>query len=84
MAVAVHRGLARTFATAEHFMMWSKAMLFGDAAAAAQVLTAAHPHRAKAIGRTVKGFDQSVWNSIASTWSPRRACEVRQPRNCAA
>ena len=56
----------RTFATAEHFMMWSKATLFGDAAAAAEVLTAPHPHRAKAIGRGVKGFDQSVWKQHRS------------------
>jgi ribA/ribD-fused uncharacterized protein len=49
------------FATAEHFMMWRKAMLFGDNEIAERILTAAHPHRAKDLGRQVRGFDQHVW-----------------------
>ncbi|MGW5668866.1 NADAR family protein [Micromonospora sp. NPDC003776] len=51
----------RTYATAEHWMMWHKAVLFGDAEVAAQVLTAAHPHRAKSLGRQVRGFDEATW-----------------------
>ena len=50
-----------SFPTAEHYMMWSKATLFGDAEIAGQVLRAAHPHRAKALGRQVRDFDQAVW-----------------------
>ncbi|PZG03002.1 NADAR family protein [Micromonospora deserti] len=49
------------FATAEHYMMWRKAALFGDQAAAAKILTVAHPHAAKTLGRQVTGFDQEVW-----------------------
>ncbi len=49
------------FATAEHYMMWRKAMLFGDATIAQQVLAAPHPHRAKALGRQVRDFDQQSW-----------------------
>ncbi len=49
------------FATAEHYMMWRKAMLFGDGEIAEQILTAVHPHRAKALGRQVRGFDQQLW-----------------------
>ena len=51
----------REFATAEHYMMWRKAVLFGDDEAAAQVLTAGHPQIAKAYGRGVRDFDDSVW-----------------------
>ena len=51
-----------TYPTAEHYMMWSKATLFGDAEVAGQVLRAAHPHRAKALGREVRDFDQAVWD----------------------
>ncbi len=51
------------FATAEHYMMWRKAMLFGDPEVAVKILAAAHPHRAKALGRTVRGFDQAAWES---------------------
>ncbi|MET7423116.1 NADAR family protein [Dactylosporangium sp. NPDC005555] len=49
------------FASAEHYMMWSKATLFGDAATAAKVLTAGHPNDAKTLGRQVRDFDDTVW-----------------------
>jgi ribA/ribD-fused uncharacterized protein len=49
------------FATAEHFMMWRKAMLFDDADAAQRVLGVEHPSEAKAVGRTVRGFDDATW-----------------------
>ncbi|WP_227996785.1 NADAR family protein [Glycomyces albidus] len=51
----------RRFATAEHYMMWSKAMLFEDELAAAAILADDDPERARAIGRTVTDFDLSVW-----------------------
>ena len=49
------------FATAEHYMMWSKAKLFGDDEIADQVLTVRHPSKAKALGRQVRGFDERRW-----------------------
>jgi ribA/ribD-fused uncharacterized protein len=52
----------RVFATAEHYMMWRKATLFGDRAAARKILEAPHPHAAKALGGRVTGFDQQVWD----------------------
>ncbi|WP_020659475.1 NADAR family protein [Amycolatopsis benzoatilytica] len=51
----------RTFATAEHYMMWRKALLFGDEATAGQILAAGHPQQAKEFGRGVPGFDQGRW-----------------------
>ncbi|WP_091202221.1 NADAR family protein [Micromonospora narathiwatensis] len=51
----------RTYATAEHWMMWHKASLFGDAEIAERLLTTGHPHRAKALGRQVRGFDEATW-----------------------
>lgn len=51
------------FASAEHYMMWRKAQLFGDAEAAAKVLEAASPGAAKTLGRSVRGFDEQVWVS---------------------
>ncbi len=50
------------FATAEHYMMWRKATLFGDDAMAERVLAAPHPHAAKALGGRVAGFDQQAWD----------------------
>jgi ribA/ribD-fused uncharacterized protein len=49
------------FATAEHYMMWRKATLFGDHAAARRILDASHPHAAKTLGGRVTGFDQELW-----------------------
>ncbi|MET8757702.1 NADAR family protein [Lentzea sp. NPDC004782] len=52
-----------TFASAEHYMMWRKALLFDDDAVAARVLAAASPGEAKALGRQVSGFSESAWVS---------------------
>ena len=49
------------FSHAEQFMMYSKAMLFGDRESAGQVLQAQTPKEQKAIGRQVQGFDENVW-----------------------
>ncbi len=53
----------RAYATAEHWMMWHKAMLFGDAEIAGRVLAAAHPRQAKSLGRQVRGFDEATWTA---------------------
>ncbi len=50
-----------TFSCAEQFMMHGKAVLFGDAAIAAQILATASPKEHKALGRKVSGFDDKVW-----------------------
>jgi ribA/ribD-fused uncharacterized protein len=52
----------QVFATAEHYMMWRKATLFGDDAMAGRILAAPHPHAAKALGGRVPGFDQQTWD----------------------
>jgi ribA/ribD-fused uncharacterized protein len=50
------------FPTAEHYMMWRKATLFGDDGMAERILAAPHPHAAKALGGRVSGFDQPTWD----------------------
>lgn len=50
-----------SFATAEHYMMYRKALLFGDDVAAEQILRAPNPAAVKALGRSVRGFVDSVW-----------------------
>jgi ribA/ribD-fused uncharacterized protein len=52
----------RTFNCAEQYMMYGKAVLFGDAEMAAKILEADHPRTHKALGRKVRGFDVKVWN----------------------
>ncbi|MFF1482380.1 NADAR family protein [Streptomyces sp. NPDC058301] len=49
------------YATAEHWMMASKARLFGDAEAERAALSATSPAAAKKAGRLVRGFDETVW-----------------------
>ena len=52
-------------------MMAAKARLFDDAQSLAQILATDDPSRAKAIGRKVRGFDDSLW-------TPRRFDLVTQ------
>jgi ribA/ribD-fused uncharacterized protein len=49
------------FTHAEQFMMYAKALLFGDREAASLILEAATPREQQAIGRTVRGFEEAVW-----------------------
>lgn len=51
------------YRSAEHFMMAEKARLFGDGEAQAKILQCASPAQAKALGRTVRGFDSERWNA---------------------
>jgi ribA/ribD-fused uncharacterized protein len=49
------------FTHAEQFMMYAKAMLFGDRETADRILTATTPKEQKTLGRNVRGFDEAVW-----------------------
>lgn len=49
------------FLTAEHFLMYSKAILFHDEDVARKVLNTVSPREVKELGRAVKGFDEKVW-----------------------
>lgn len=51
----------KLYPTAEHFMMAEKAALFGDQLTREQVLQAPNPGAAKALGRQVRGFDETAW-----------------------
>jgi len=50
------------FATAEHYMMWRKATLFGDEAMAERILAAPHRTPPRRSAGRVAGFDQPTWN----------------------
>mgnify|MGYP002634293050 CR=1 FL=1 len=51
------------YPTAEHYMMASKAALFGDDALLETILDSETPGEAKALGRKVRGFDHGVWEA---------------------
>ena len=49
------------FNCAEQFMMYGKATLFGDLETAGKILQAVSPKEQKALGRSIRNFDESVW-----------------------
>lgn len=49
------------FNCAEQYMMYAKAKLFKDEAAAEEILARDHPREQKLIGRRVKNFDEARW-----------------------
>ncbi|KAK4688799.1 hypothetical protein P7C73_g1297, partial [Tremellales sp. Uapishka_1] len=51
------------FPTAEHYMMYHKALLF-DPSLASAILQAGHPSEAKALGRQLKGFSREKWDPV--------------------
>lgn len=51
------------FWTAEHYMMYHKAKLFGDEDVMAECLKAHHPNHVKGLGRDIQTFDQTTWNT---------------------
>ena len=55
----VFRG--EVYPTAEHYMMASKAELFGDTDTASQIRACRHPAEAKELGRHARGFDDDLW-----------------------
>ena len=68
------------FPTAEHALMYSKAALFGDTLSASAVLAAPTPKDAKALGRLVSNFDQTLWDRC-STWIMTRLLIAKFAQN---
>ncbi|KAG4438948.1 hypothetical protein IFR05_005574 [Cadophora sp. M221] len=46
----------------EHYMMYCKALLFGDGVVAKKILAAKTPGEAKTLGRQAGSFDQKKWD----------------------
>lgn len=55
----------RSFNCAEQFMMFTKAMLFGDVQIANQIMAESNPRKQKALGRQISGYVDAVWQSQA-------------------
>ena len=52
------------FSSMEQFMMYRKAICFGDEAVAAQILSTSDVAEIKFLGRQVSNYDESMWNGI--------------------
>jgi len=55
----------QTFNCAEQYMMYKKAMLFGDEDVANAIMRTRNPKEQKALGRQVRNFDSALWNQHA-------------------
>jgi ribA/ribD-fused uncharacterized protein len=53
--------------TSEHVFMYMKARFFGDFEIAKQIITTPDPKTTKKLGRQVKGFDDTKWESYRET-----------------
>lgn len=49
------------FLTLEHYLMYSKAKLFGDDEIAEKIIKTKNPLYVKRLGRIVKNFNESIW-----------------------
>jgi hypothetical protein len=56
--------LNKTFNCAEQAMMYYKAMTFQDGEAMREVFKEKDPRNQKAIGRTIKNYDDEIWNEV--------------------
>lgn len=57
----------KTFTSAEQYMMYGKAMLFGDIDSANKVLETNNVREQKQLGRQVNNFDKKIWDLNASS-----------------
>ncbi len=53
-----------TFSMMEQYMMYRKAVCFGDVKVAEQILATEDAAEIKALGRLVSGYDESLWNGV--------------------
>ncbi|WP_071124431.1 NADAR family protein [Leptotrichia massiliensis] len=54
----------KNFSSMEQFMMYQKAICFGDEAVAKNILSTDDTSQIKALGRQVKNYDEHIWNGI--------------------
>ena len=54
----------KAFSSMEQFMMYRKAICFGDEAVGANILTTHDASQIKALGRQVSNYDEHIWNGI--------------------
>ncbi|HLC78076.1 MAG TPA: NADAR family protein [Candidatus Nanoarchaeia archaeon] len=54
----------RRFNCAEQYMMYQKAITFGDKDSSDRIMDCANPSIQKKMGKLVKGYDEEVWKGI--------------------
>ncbi|KAK3336226.1 protein T24A6.7 [Cercophora scortea] len=75
------------YKTAEHYMMYQKALLFNDTVTAAEILAAETPREVKALGRAVTPFSVPLWDTHRTrivregTYLKFTSCHATIPQN---
>lgn len=54
----------KNFTNSEQYMMYQKAVVFGDTETAEKILASDSPREVKALGRQVKNYNDTVWNGL--------------------
>ena len=54
----------KNFSSMEQFMMYRKAICFGDEAVSKNILSTDDAYKIKVLGRQVKNYDEHIWNGI--------------------
>lgn len=52
------------YSSMEQYMMYQKAVVFGDSEAAQSILAATDVGKIKALGRSVQNYDEHIWNGL--------------------
>lgn len=55
------------YSCAEQYMMYNKAILFGDLETAQKIMNTTSPKEQQALGRIVKNFDKDIWDLNAKS-----------------
>ena len=53
-----------TFSSMEQYMMYHKALRFSDMETAAEILSTDNVGKIKALGRSVRNYDDTLWNGV--------------------
>ncbi|MGN0586117.1 MAG: NADAR family protein [Oscillospiraceae bacterium] len=54
----------KKFSSMEQYMMYNKAVTFGDSEIARQILDTDNAGKIKALGRAISNYDDTVWNGV--------------------
>lgn len=54
----------KEYSTSEQYMMEQKALIFNDIKTAEQIMSTNDPRTQKALGRTIKNYDQAIWDAL--------------------
>ncbi len=54
----------KEYLTAEHYMMYRKALCFGDIESIDLIMSTPSPNDAKQVGRRVKNYDDRIWSDV--------------------